>query len=402
MRICLIGWADYPHVQRQSQWFAGRGHDVHVMSKGFAPIEGVTVHNIEPGPDERGRMARWTALSFNTHFNRRLGALRNLRTLIRQLKPDIVHSYSWNYPGYLGAFLDFHPYVVSIWNYNDLCIPWPDMFWGPRGAPTNDHVQYRNLLERTISWKLLDRADIVTAFPSVAEELRRMRVAPMKVREHIWGADLERFVPSKNKAGLRRDLGLPADGAIVLSSRNVSQLNNTSNILRAIPQVLRRCPDTTFVFTWNYFEPEYAEKEVRPLTASLGLGDRIRMVGHVPHRDVLRYYQVADIFISIPTWDPGPISLLEAMGCGAAPVLSDLPFVADWTKGNASVVDPGNVDCIAQGLARLLSDLGLRTKIAEANRIDLQQWGDHQTNMLVMEQFYFQLARGMAAPSTER
>jgi glycosyltransferase involved in cell wall biosynthesis len=48
------------------------------------------------------------------------------------------------------------------------------------------------------------------------------------------------------------------------------------------------------------------------------------------------WYSRAKLYVSIPESDGAPISLLEAMRCGAVPVVADLPANREWISDGSN------------------------------------------------------------------
>jgi glycosyltransferase involved in cell wall biosynthesis len=99
-----------------------------------------------------------------------------------------------------------------------------------------------------------------------------------------------------------------------------------------------------------------------------GLLDRVRFPGFADDCDLPAIYSLATVF-AFPTWYEGfGLPVLEAMACGT-PVLaannSSLPEVV----GEAGLlVDASDVEALADGLARLLTDSELQARLVVAGR----------------------------------
>jgi glycosyltransferase involved in cell wall biosynthesis len=72
-----------------------------------------------------------------------------------------------------------------------------------------------------------------------------------------------------------------------------------------------------------------------------------------------------------------PLSVLEAMACGLAPVVSDLPMVRDQLRDGetAIVVAPGDAEALERGLERVLTDAALRERVRAAAHGRAQEFG---------------------------
>lgn len=94
----------------------------------------------------------------------------------------------------------------------------------------------------------------------------------------------------------------------------------------------------------------------------------VRWVGHVT--DMAALYRSAHI-VCLPSYREGmPKSLLEACATGRAIVTTDTPGCRDVVRDgeNGILVEPRNVEALANGLGRLLGDCELRRRMGEAGR----------------------------------
>src|SRR5207253_4356749 len=114
---------------------------------------------------------------------------------------------------------------------------------------------------------------------------------------------------------------------------------------------------------------EAERREIETRSRSLGVGDRVRLLGSVPLDRLLPLYREYDLFV-LPTL-PGegvPRVLLEAMAGGT-------PIVATCVAGipglithetNGLLVDAPTADALADALARLIVAFSLRRRLIAA------------------------------------
>ena len=67
------------------------------------------------------------------------------------------------------------------------------------------------------------------------------------------------------------------------------------------------------------------EKEFQQLSQSLGIEDKVKFVGWLSQKENAEYYAKSKIYISLPKSDSFPISLMEAMSGECLCIISDLP-----------------------------------------------------------------------------
>jgi glycosyltransferase involved in cell wall biosynthesis len=109
----------------------------------------------------------------------------------------------------------------------------------------------------------------------------------------------------------------------------------------------------------------------------LGLGGRVQFLGSVPHYEIPHLNAISDAFV-VPSTDHETfcIAACEAMGCGR-PVIATrvggLPeVVCDGETG--FLVPPGDAAALAERIAMLLGDGGLRQRMGEAARVSAEMF----------------------------
>jgi len=107
------------------------------------------------------------------------------------------------------------------------------------------------------------------------------------------------------------------------------------------------------------------------------------------------YHKASDVMVSVSQYDSGPVALKESMACGNVPVISDLPSVREWIKDgwNGILVDPNNVDQIADSIIKLLENDQMRKTFADRNWKLIQEKGDQEYWMGRMEELYYELLK---------
>ena len=93
------------------------------------------------------------------------------------------------------------------------------------------------------------------------------------------------------------------------------------------------------------------------------LRSRVRLVGAAAHADLAAFYSAADLFVLGSHHEGSGYAMIEAMACGAVPVVTDIPTFRLLT-GGASVGGlwtPGD----ATRLAHALGDVARRDLAAE-------------------------------------
>lgn len=385
LSIVFIGCADSIHVERIMLWLVSKGHIISIITNAPKEIPGVKVYDLRRKTDIRPRLQRYKEFRFNLSWKWLCGLneIIRVRKLVNEISPDIIHSFSLWYPGYLGVYIKGYPFVLTVLN--------GDVLW------TNDGVGFYTRVRTR--WGL-KKADLITG---ESQELMNACVkhGANKKKVHVtrnWGVDFELFNCNGSKIEIRRDLGLPENSKIILSPRNTGDFYNLDKIVRAIPKIIKRIKGVYFIFIWHGHDKD-KERELKDLASQLGVQKAIKIIGFVEYDKVPLYHKASDIMVSVSQHDSGPMALQETMACGDVPVISDLPSVRELIKDgwNGILVDPNNVDQIADSIIRLLENGQMRKSFAKRNWKLIKEKGDQEYWMGKMEEMYYSLfkeARG--------
>jgi len=207
------------------------------------------------------------------------------------------------------------------------------------------------------------------------DHLRRSRVARAILRR----AD-QLIVPSRYLVDVFRDFGLRA-----LVVPNTVDLDRFSFRLRDPLRPWLVCTRgfepyysvDQVVLAFSYVKKEFPEArlclvgkgslehEIRAMVNQLKLID-VDFVGGVPHNEIYRFYDQADIFVNASWLDNMPLSILEAFASGT-PVVSTAPegiryFVEHERTGLLS--PPGDARALAENVVRVLRNPDLSIRLA--------------------------------------
>lgn len=355
MRLCFVtDSGDCLHSRRWISAFVRRGIDVHVVvDLAGLDVPGTQVHVLPPPRPVRG-----TA---------RVQQLLAIRTLVRRLGVDVVHSFPLTPFASLASFAGA-PHVVTLW-----------------GSDMYKHGQARRL--PLIKRACLSRAACVTAD---SRDLcgRAARAGTPWTRIHLiqFGVDLEAFRPIRAQAENRARLGIPESVPVVLSPRGFWPIYNPEVIVEAAAQVERSGVDAFFVLLAGTGDRGALERLVRSKLS------RAIVIGSVPHEEMADLYGLASVCVSIPTWDGTPVSLLEAMASGCIPVVSDTHSAREWVEdGDNGFVVPIDASALARAVTEAVGHRRA-AEIARRNRTTIEERADHNVEMDRMAQLYREVA----------
>ncbi len=169
-----------------------------------------------------------------------------------------------------------------------------------------------------------------------------------------------------DKEGAQR-VGFGKRPTTILSNRNLLPIYNVSLLIRAIPLVLREESKVKCFIAGDGPEREGLEREVK----NLNLGDFVQFLGRVPHDTMLNLLGETDIYVSTSLHDGTSVSLLEALGSGAFPVVTDIPSNREWiSDGENGFLVPTDEERVLA--MRILESIRNRPLVEKARQKNLR------------------------------
>jgi glycosyltransferase involved in cell wall biosynthesis len=238
---------------------------------------------------------------------------------VRAINPDVIRAYNPLFAGWLAVSCAQRlgkPSVISIHGNYDKDVR--RLFW-LEGRFL--HFAKYSMFAFTTEPYVLQHADkVICAYQFPVDYARRYGARDIRV---IYNrVDLGRFLPqvkSRDRAGIE-----------VLTVGRLDPEKNHACLIRALPGAdgvrLRIVGDGVQYSTLN------------SLARRLGVTDRVEFVRQVPHRDIHREYQRADVFAIATRYGGIHIPVLEAMAAGL-PIIVPKPRWEDRPEVTADIAE---------------------------------------------------------------
>jgi glycosyltransferase involved in cell wall biosynthesis len=366
LRLCFVGPAENITLRRWVRWFADQGHDA-------------TIVTVEPAADGETVGFRQIDVSLPgavRKLSRLISAVRLLKE-IRKLKPDVVHIHYLRGLAWGLGFRSFHPTVVT---------PWGSDVLEEQGA-------FREWYSKWLTRAVVRMADLVAVHSDFLEsQIRLLGPKPNSIVRIGWGVDLTRFRPGLDVETLRRKWHIEEDTLVMFSPRLAQRFYNHHLVVQALEQIRRQFPQIVLVVSEQFGDPSYV-RELKALADQSQVSQHIRFVGRIPYEDMPLWLNLSALVVMVPESDGMPNTLLEAMACGAVPVLRELPQYRELIRDNVNgKYVSATAESVARGVVALLQVDERRKEMASVNLSLVREVADQSKEMHRMEQWYYKLA----------
>jgi D-inositol-3-phosphate glycosyltransferase len=237
-----------------------------------------------------------------------------------------------------------------------------------------------------IEERVVAEADrVIAECPQEEEELIRLYNAdPARVSMVPAGFDPNVFWPI-GKALARVALGIAPEERVVLQLGRMVPRKGVDTVVRAL-RALQRDHGVSarlLIVGGDSQEPQASTTgeiaRLRAIATEEGISDRVSFVGS-RGRDALRwYFSAADVFVSVPWYEPFGMTPVEAMACGTPVIRSNVGGIKFSVRDGETgyLVPPKDPQAVAERIAHLYAHPRLLTtlsKQAVARANDLFTW----------------------------
>lgn len=349
-------WREVRAMEQDGQemvLFSSRRPPLEACPHAFAEAARARTHYVFPPKKGFGLLAMrpgrtWKALKYiaglgETPWRKRAALLplvfsaADLAAECRRVGVTHVHFHSFANSGHLGALahiLDGLSYSLTL--HGDLPV------YG------RDHAA-----------KTADAAFCVGVTDPLLEQIRGIYSGPVHLIP--MGVDVERFSPEPEVRGAR-------EGLLAVTVARLTWTKGHRFFLRAMRQVVDEGLDIHYQIVGAGSHRDEIEKEI----ATLGLADRVTLLGQLGEDEVLALLRHADLFAltSVGKGEAAPVSVMEAMACG-------LPVICSRIGGTGAMIETDidgflvgqeDVDAIAAALRHLASEGDIGTRMSAAAR----------------------------------
>jgi phosphatidylinositol alpha-mannosyltransferase len=347
VKIGIVSQSYYPryggvteHVHHTAVELRRRGHDVTIVTSRFRKGEA-------PAPQGVERVGQNILIPFNRAFvDFTVGAnLRGeLREVFRRHEFDLVHTHCPTSPSLP---------VIAIQTAR--C---PQVATFHTTAP-------RSFLQDLFQGYLRPVVEKLDARIAVSTTARESAEMYYPGHYHIIpnGVDIERFHPAVQPF---KDWCDPERVNILFVGR-LDPRKGVPLLLGAMPEVVKATNGRArlLIVGDSYLRSKYEA------SVAGSMREHIHFLGHVPGKDLPRWYATGDVFVSPASGNESfGIVLVEAMAAGRAVAASDIPgYRSVVIPGvNGEMFPPGDSAALAATLTRLVNDPERRAMLAAAGR----------------------------------
>ena len=313
-----------------------------------------------------------------------------IKKLLRQLQPDIVHTHSAK-AGILGRFAAYS--LRRATSHESRATKIVHTIHGL--AFHQYQSQWLNRFYIAIEKSAAKRTDF---FISVADAMTAQATAVGTGRPEqfitaysaIEEDDFLEPISEEHKRDFRRKYEISEDSIVLVTIARLFMLKGHEYIIESAKQLSKRFEKCIWLFVGDGNLADHFKQQVH----QLGLAERIKFTGLLPPGQIPLAIQSSDILVHCSLREGLARTLPQAMLCGKPAVSFDVDGAREVVNENTGrLIEPKNVEQLTKACAELIEDQDLRKKLGENGRESVKEKFAPETMVDTIEAVYRKLLK---------
>ncbi len=311
---------------------------------------------------------------------------RKLKKLLRELKPDIVHTHSAK-AGILGRYAASA--LKGTWDPQR-----PAIVHGVHGLAFHP---YQNPLVNRVYIAIEKAAAkhtdyFISVADAMTDQCKAVGIGVDKPYVTAYSAiDEEQFlepISVERRQTFRRQNGIGDDAVVLVTIARLFMLKGHDYIIASAPELAKRFENVVWLFVGDGNLSDSYKQQVR----ELGLTDRFRFTGLMPPREIPLAIQSSDMLVHCSLREGLARTLPQAMLCGRPAISFDVDGAREVVNERTGrLIEPKNVPQLIEACAELIADPSLCERLGQAGRESVQTKFAPDTMVDVIEAVYQRL-----------
>ncbi len=293
-------------------------------------------------------------------------SLKKVKKILLDYNPDIVHAHYATSYGLLGALLNFHPYIISVW-----------------GSDVYDFPE-RSFFNKVILKYNLRKSDkICSTSHAMANQTKKYTNKDISVIP--FGIDLKKFKLTKKIKKI-----FPETSLVIGTIKTLEEKYGIEYLIRAFKLLVDKYPEQELKLL--IVGGGSQENFLKNMVKEFNLMDKTVFTGKIKYDDIVEYYNELDIYLALSIYDSESfgVAVVEAGACEKPVIVSNmggLPEVVEDQK-TGFVINSKDYTRASYYLEILMLDVEQRISLGKNARKRVHQLFNFDDNLKLMVDMY--------------
>jgi glycosyltransferase involved in cell wall biosynthesis len=295
------------------------------------------------------------------------GHVAEFRSMLDQVRADLVHAGPVQNCGYIAALADFHPLIVMSWG-SDLL----------RKQSNPEWISATRIA--------LEGADgFVCDCHAVLNAAREYAALPdWRVAQFPWGVSSEMFSPV-GAVPSRDAMPFGPDTIRLICTRSWEPLYRIDLLLEAFLRAWKQDQRLRLILLGDGSE----RRKIANFISQNGLQNVVLTPGKMDRAELPSWFRAATGYVSCAESDGTSVSMLEAMATGVPVIVTDIPSNREWVKPDENGWLANDIKGFTEKMLLVCNlTAAQREKISARNRFVIASRADWDKNSDLLLQLY--------------
>ncbi len=335
MKILIFADAANSHIEKWLRYFKDNQLDVEIATLTEGSFQEYPLHLLKSESYRKRKN--------NREYNRQkvlFEVYPQLKKIVKQVKPDIVHAHYASSFGLYAALTGFHPFILSVW-----------------GSDITDFPN-KNLISRLIIKYVISKADVICPLSEYLEKMTRQFTAK-KQQLVYWGVDTELFKPQP-------DVSRDPEKFVFGTVKAFYKYYGIDHLIKAASLIKKHIPRWELWLGGSGVE----EENLKKLAHNLQLEKEVKFLGRIPQTEVPKILSGMDAAVVPSLRESFGVSAAEASACELPVIVSNIGGLPEIIQDSQTgyLVKPADPEAIAEKLLHLYRNPCLRYEMGKAGR----------------------------------
>ncbi len=215
--------------------------------------------------------------------------------------------------------------------------------------------------DELVGSRILRNASRVVALSQAeAGQYKQMSVPDSKIAIIPNGIDLSEFNALPRRGLFREKHGLGEQERVVLYLGRIHEIKGLDLLVSAFARVIPKIPDSRLVIIGP--DDGYLSTLMSIILNSAELAKKTLVLPPLQDMEKLEALVDADVYVLPSKYDAFPMSVLEAIACGAPTIVTEGCGLANDCRGKVGLVSRANGTELGEALVKVMVDEDLRSK----------------------------------------
>lgn len=303
---------------------------------------------------------------------------RSLLQMLRDIKPEIVHTHSTK-GGIVGRAAAAKLGIPAVHTVHGASFHRGQPGFGYRVAVAAEKWAHRRCQK------------VISVCDAMTDQYVAAGLGPREKYITIYsGMEVEPFLnPPRPREEVRRELGLKPEHVVIGKVARLFALKGHEYVIRAAPEVVRRHPQVRFLFVGDGIFRERFETEI----ARAGLREHFVFTGLVPPEKIAELIAAMDVVVHTSLREGLARVLPQGLIAGKPVVSYDIDGAREVAMPGETgyLLPPESVDELSDALCELAADADLRERLGQTGRERFTDQFRHETMTRRIREVYQQL-----------